>query len=73
MQSPNCIDRQVRELELNLKDADFVTKRLQVDKDDVVRTADKEMGEAKVSKKRWFVWFSDVKSIWETFRSKMAV
>lgn len=36
-----------RELELELKDADLVTKRLQTDKDVVVRAADREMGEAK--------------------------
>ncbi|OWF52870.1 centrosomal protein of 135 kDa-like isoform X1 [Mizuhopecten yessoensis] len=36
-----------RELEYDLKDVDLMAKRLQVDKEDVVKTADREMGEAK--------------------------
>jgi protein subunit release factor A len=42
----------VRDLEFQLKDADVVAKRLHADKDVVVRAADREMGEAKVSQGR---------------------
>ena len=39
----------IRELEFELKGVDRMAKQLQTDKDVVVRAADREMGEAKVS------------------------
>lgn len=41
-------EARIQELELDLRDVDRMAKRLETDKNQVVRTADREMMEAKV-------------------------
>jgi hypothetical protein len=41
-------EARIKELELDLRDIDLTAKRLESDKNHVVRTADREMMEAKV-------------------------
>ena len=50
--SDTTVDLDVRNaaLERELQDVDFTAKQLQLDKDTVVRTADREIEDAKVSK-----------------------